>query len=133
MELFVGTCPVCIGKAPRKPSSAGHKPIITEGFGTRGQVDLIDMQANKDGKFAYLLNYQDHGIKFYDNRALESKRNAAIAFALLEVTHEVTHEIVRDHTGDRVRSYGMIARYYMGDRVRSYGMIARDYMGDRVR
>jgi hypothetical protein len=25
------------------------------------------------------MNYQDHGIKFYDNRPLESKRAAAIA------------------------------------------------------
>ena len=105
MELFVGTCPVCIGKAPRKPSSAGHKPIITKGFGTRGQVDLIDMQANKDGKFAYLLNYQDHGIKFYDNRALESKRNAAIATRI----HSNTTKVVTTSGDAHSSSYARCA------------------------
>ena len=43
------------------------------------------MQANKDGPFKFLLNYQDHGIKLYDNRALESKRTAAVAFTMLDI------------------------------------------------
>ena len=83
----MSTCPTCIGRAARKPTDkvAGHKPILTQGFGTRGQVDLIDMQSCKDGNFKFLLNYQDHGIKFYDNRALESKRAAAVAFALVDI------------------------------------------------
>jgi len=63
--LFVECCPTCTQRKVRKPSSAGHKPIQKQGFGSRGQVDLIDLQSCADGSFKYLLNYQDHGIKLY--------------------------------------------------------------------
>ena len=69
-ELYVQCCPTCTHRKPRKPSSAGHKPILTKGLGSRGQVDLIDFQSCPDGQFKFLLNYQDHGIKLCDNRAL---------------------------------------------------------------
>ena len=157
-EAFVNCCPACVRRLPRKPSSAGHKPILTKGLGSRGQVDLIDFQSCPDGSFKFLLNYQDHGaclrpavckprsrlqtdttslqtallslqtalprlqtahfcfpvcrlgsavcklhpsahsvcklspprvqtagIKLHDNRALTSKRNNVIAFALLDI------------------------------------------------
>ena len=60
-EAFVNCCPACVRRLPRKPSSAGHKPILTKGLGSRGQVDLIDFQSCPDGSFKFLLNYQDHG------------------------------------------------------------------------
>ena len=85
VQLYVECCPQCTVQKPRKTVTAGHKPILTKGFGARGQVDLIDFQSCPDGSFKYLLNYQDHGIKLYDNRALTSKRTEAIAFALLDI------------------------------------------------
>ena len=144
-ETFVNCCPTCVRRLPRKPSSAGYKPILTQGLGSRGQVDLIDFQSCPDMEFKFLLNYQDHGaclrppplrspnwvpvcrlghpvcrlvhsicrlrfppsadcipsahsvcklslpcvqtagIKLCDNRPLTSKRNSAIAFALLDI------------------------------------------------
>ena len=48
----------------------GHQPILTSGFGTRGQIDLIDLQNAPDGEFKFLLTYIDHGTKiafFYYN------------------------------------------------------------------
>jgi len=60
-EVFVMFCPTCVRRVPRKPSSAGHKPILTKGLGSRGQVDLVDFQSCADGSFKFLLNYQDHG------------------------------------------------------------------------
>ena len=57
-DLFVEKCPVCTQRLPRKAAAAGSKPILTEGFGRRGQVDLVDMQTCKDGDLCYLLNYQ---------------------------------------------------------------------------
>ena len=33
-------------------------------------MDLIDFRASPDGEFCFLLNYQDHGIKLYENRPL---------------------------------------------------------------
>ena len=66
VQLYVECCPQCTVQKPRKTVTAGHKPILTKGFGARGQVDLIDFQSCPDGSFKYLLNYQDHGIKLYD-------------------------------------------------------------------
>ena len=59
-EAFVNCCPGCVRRLPRKPSSAGHKPILTKGLGSRGQVNLIDFQSCPDGSSKFLLNYQDH-------------------------------------------------------------------------
>ena len=50
-EVFVKFCPTCVRRIPRKPSSAGHKPILTKGLGSRGQVDLVDFQSCPDGSF----------------------------------------------------------------------------------
>jgi hypothetical protein len=49
------------------------------------QVDLIDFQSAPDGVYKYLLNYQDHGVKYYDCRALTHKTVAAVAVALLDM------------------------------------------------
>ena len=38
MNLFIETCPICQRGTARKAESAGHMPILTRGFGTRGQV-----------------------------------------------------------------------------------------------
>jgi hypothetical protein len=45
VELFVQCCPTCVRRRPRKKPVVGHKPILTRGFGSRGQVDLIDFQS----------------------------------------------------------------------------------------
>ena len=40
--LFVKSCPVCIGQVQmKKKSVAGFQPIVTKGFGRRGQVKRI--------------------------------------------------------------------------------------------
>ena len=63
-KLFTDLCPRCIEQHERSRSTAGLRPIITDGFGVRGQVDLIDFQSMPDGEFRFLLNYVDHGIKY---------------------------------------------------------------------
>ena len=63
-EMFQRFCPVCIqAKARRKPK-AGHQPLLTSGMGMHAQIDLIDYQSMPDGICNYVLDYQDHGIKF---------------------------------------------------------------------
>jgi hypothetical protein len=64
---------------------AGIKPIITHGFGTRGQVDLLDFQSMPNGDFHFLLNYIDHGVKFLFSIPQTHKRASCIAVALLEI------------------------------------------------
>ena len=69
-QLFTDTCCRCIEQIKRKKPTAGHQPILTYGFGARGQVDMVDMQSMPDGVFKFLLDYTDHGNKlqpFYSN------------------------------------------------------------------
>ena len=39
------------------------KPIITDDMNRRCQIDIIDLQAEPDGQWKYILNYQDHHTK----------------------------------------------------------------------
>jgi hypothetical protein len=82
-KLYTETCPICISREVRNKPAAGIKPILTFGFGTRGQVDIIDFQSLPNGEFEYLLNYIDHGIKFLFSIPLKFKRASCIAYALI--------------------------------------------------
>ena len=80
-------CPKCQQASTRKPYQPGHTPIITKGFGSRGQVDLIDYQyLGGDNKpFNWLLTYQDHALKFLATAPLARKTPKDVAMALLEI------------------------------------------------
>ena len=69
----------------RVKPTPGHQPILTKGFGTRGQVDLIDFQSIKDGEFKFLLNYIDHGLKMVFSIPIVAKRASTIALALFQL------------------------------------------------
>jgi len=84
-KIFTDSCPLCVERQARTKPVAGLKPIITSGFGKRGQVDLIDFQSMPDGSFNFLLNYSDHGIKFLFSKPIKFKRASCIAVALLEI------------------------------------------------
>ena len=81
------TCPRCIilRKTAAEKPSAGHQPIVTYGFGARGQVDLIDLQRMPDGEYKYLLVYRDHGTKFCRLAPLKRKTAAAVASVLKDI------------------------------------------------
>ena len=83
-KIFTNTCPRCIEKLERKIPTAGHQPILTRGFGTRGQVDLIDFQSMPDGPFTFLMNYQDHGVKLLLSKAIIRKTAICVAWGLVE-------------------------------------------------
>jgi hypothetical protein len=69
----------------RKRPVARIKNIVTEGFGVRGQVNLIDFQSMPDGDFKYLLNYLDHGVKKLNSMPLVFKKASSIAYALVTI------------------------------------------------
>ena len=71
-------------KSNKKPT-AGHVPILTQGFGTRGQVDLIDFQSIPDGDFRFLLNYVDYGTKLIYSEPIVAKRAITVAYALFHL------------------------------------------------
>jgi len=44
------------------------------------------MQSPPDGPFDFLLKYQDHGIKLYEKRELQSKSAKAVADTLVDIS-----------------------------------------------
>ena len=86
ISFYKSMCIECQRKRKR-PTTKGTvvRPILTKNFGSRSQVDLIDMQSMKQGKYQWIMVYQDHLTKFCVLRALTSKRSAEVAFQLFDV------------------------------------------------
>jgi hypothetical protein len=61
--------------------------MLSQGFGARYQIDLIDFQYlhEYNGPFRWLLNCQDHAGKFIATRALTKKTVKEVAHALLDI------------------------------------------------
>lgn len=77
VELYLQTCPVCNVRAPvKKPPST--RPIISLGFLTRMQVDLIDMTSRPEGGYKWIMHARDHFTKYSWTFALTSKRAAEV-------------------------------------------------------
>ncbi len=57
-----------------KKTKAGYRPILTLGFGSRGQVDLVDLQSSEYEGMKWLLSYVDHGTKYAATCALPNKQ-----------------------------------------------------------
>lgn len=81
---FCRLCPLCIEKNTKiKKPVPGHTPIVTDGFGERVQIDLVDMRAMECGGFNYILTCCDHHSKFGYATALRNKTANCVARALL--------------------------------------------------
>jgi|694.fasta_scaffold50827_3 hypothetical protein len=71
IQLYNSLCEACIRKNTKKGyKNSVVKPIISEDFLCRSQVDLIDMQSASDGPWNWIMNYQDHHTKFCVLKAL---------------------------------------------------------------
>lgn len=82
-EVFVVTCcQTCNRKKPVPKRGVVIKPITTNGFNVRAQVDLIDFQSNPDGEYKWLLNLQEHATKFCHLRPLKTKQAESVAKVL---------------------------------------------------
>ncbi|KAI1712265.1 KRAB-A domain-containing protein 2 [Ditylenchus destructor] len=58
LTLFVSLCEVCESKKAKAKKGLVVKPIRSNNFNDRCQVDLIDLQARPDGEFKFLMVYQ---------------------------------------------------------------------------
>ncbi|GFV16463.1 KRAB-A domain-containing protein 2 [Trichonephila clavipes] len=56
------------------------KPMISYELNSRYQVDLIDLQSNRDGEYKFLMAYEDHLTKFVQLRPLKTKRAEELAY-----------------------------------------------------
>lgn len=84
--LFNSLCMECLKKKGR-PCTKGVvvKPILSKDYGSRGQVDLLDMQSMTSGNYKWIMVYQDHLTKFCVLRPLTSKRAAEVAHQLMDI------------------------------------------------
>lgn len=85
ISIYLGTCSTCEEKRKRPRKGVVCKPILSEDMCSRAQIDLICFESEKDGPYAYILNYQDHLTKFVSLRALKSKRAEEVAYHLLDI------------------------------------------------
>ena len=61
------------------------KPIVSNEFNSRGQMDLIDMQSLSYNDYRYIMVYQDHMTKVVVLWPLKSKRTIDVAMQILDI------------------------------------------------
>lgn len=85
IDIYVSTCPQCLTNKKKSTQPQAYKPILSKFFNERGQVDLIDMRSQPDGKFKWVLRYSDHLTAFSHSVPLEDKNAKTAALALLPI------------------------------------------------
>jgi len=84
--IFCDECATCaLTRNNVKKCKAGHRPILTSGFGSRGQVDLVDLQSSEYEGMKWLLSYVDHGTKYAATCALPNKQVKLACTALIRM------------------------------------------------
>ena len=107
-KIFTDLCHICIQRQLRNSPITGLQPIVSHGFGTRGQLDLIDFQSMPDGSFCFLLNYIDHGVKFLFSIPIVHTTASSIVIALLQIfTMIVSPMILQSDNGAEFHSAAM--------------------------
>jgi hypothetical protein len=71
---FLQNCEACQQKKKNEKKGVVVQPMIFHQLNSRCQVDLIDFQSHPDGKYKFIMVYQDHLTKFLVLKPLESKK-----------------------------------------------------------
>jgi hypothetical protein len=85
VEIFLNFCEPCQQKQKSAKKGIVVKPMIFSELNSRCQVDLIDYQSHPDGKFKFIMVYQDHLTKFVVLKPLEYKRAEEVAYHLIDI------------------------------------------------
>lgn len=82
--------PTCVSCQVRKPVKAHIIPnaIVSIGFLTRLQIDLIDMRTRPDGDLKWILHCRDHFTKYSWAFALKSKEAQEVAKNLVNLFYQ---------------------------------------------
>jgi hypothetical protein len=111
-KMFTDLCLHCVKLLSHRKPVAGVKNIVSNGFGIRGQADIIDFQSMPDGVFKYLLNYVDHGVKKLNSIPLANKQALCVAFALFAIfTEQGPPAILQTNNGGEFSGH---AHHYVG-------------------
>lgn len=86
VKLYIEGCQECQMRRNKTTSkSAIVKPIRSQDFNQRCQVDLIDMRSEADGEYKWILNHQDHFTKFLHLRPLKYKTAEEVASHIVDI------------------------------------------------
>jgi len=86
IDIFLECCSsCCVRKSVKK--AIVPTAIISVGFLTRLQIDLIDFRSRPDNQYKWILHCQCHYSKFSWEFALESKEAGPVSAYLLELFH----------------------------------------------
>ncbi|XP_049874566.1 KRAB-A domain-containing protein 2-like [Pectinophora gossypiella] len=89
VSIFLNLCKTCLAKKSFPKKGIVVKPLISDDFNRRGQIDLVDFQTSPDQEYEWLLQYQDHLTKFCFLRPLKSKQAKEVAIEILKIFLEV--------------------------------------------
>ena len=78
VDAFISLCPTCNLKTTQTIIPP-LKPIISSGFWSRLQIDLIDLRKLPDGDFKYIGHTVDHFTKYHILFPLKTKEAAEVA------------------------------------------------------
>lgn len=86
VELFKSLCVECTKKRKRYAvKGVVVRPILTREYGSRGQVDLVDMQSMPHNQYKWIMVFQDHLTKYCILRPLSTKRASEVAYQLTDI------------------------------------------------
>ena len=90
VRLFLEHSPTHQARISKKSQkSLVTNPILSTSFGSRGQVDLIDMHTVPDIGFKWILNYQDHFTKWVVLKPLKQKCAEEVASNLVTIFYSL--------------------------------------------
>lgn len=85
IELFLSLCEPCQKNQKGIKKGVVVEPMVFNEFNSRCQVDLIDFQSHPDGKYRFIMVYQDHLTKFVILTPLEFKRAELVAYNIIDI------------------------------------------------
>lgn len=85
VTLFIEGCENCQLKRNKIKKGLVVKPIISNHFNSRCQIDLIDLQSRPDDNYKFILVYQDHLTKYIQLKALKTKTAKEVAYNLIDI------------------------------------------------
>ena len=103
---YVKLCPICSGKCPVvHPPKGAIKPILSNEYRDRFQLDLIDYQNDPQSwpddetgtKFHFLLVIKDHFTRFIVGHELETKSAHLVARAIYKIYSIIGYPLIQ-HT-----------------------------------
>ena len=84
INIYLNTCMSCEVRRPLK-SHVVPTAIISLGFMTRLQIDLVDMRTRPDGEFKWIMHCRDHFSKYSWGYAFPTKDAWYVAENLLQL------------------------------------------------